>query len=234
MLAASPLAGVLLKPFPRDPSQEEAQRELSKQLYRQQESLLDTIVNWIFRKITELLAGITGGSAEGSAAVAVIALVVIAVIVAVLVKFGPLSRTRRRRTDEASHLAPTTSDDEHRRKADAHAAEGRFAEAIRERLRAIIRGLTDRGVLDNRLGRTAMEVATEAGRKLPTIAGDLRDAASLFGAVWYGRRPATAGDYERMRTIDGRVAAARPGGQAAETVAAGSWALPSGAGGGQP
>jgi hypothetical protein len=223
------MVGVLLKPLPRDPLQEEAQRELSKQLYRQQESLVDTIIHWILRKITELFTSVTGSRPEGTVAIAVLTLVLIAVVVAVLVKFGPLGRSRRRGQDEAAHLAPTVSDDEHRRKADGYAAEGRFADAIRERLRAIIRGLTDRGVLDNRLGRTAMEVATEAGRKLPSSAADLREAASLFGAVWYGRRAATAADYARMCEMDAKVAAARPGGAPAEMVAAGSWALPSGA-----
>lgn len=233
MLTAASALGVLLKPLPRDPTQEEAQRELSKQLYKQQESLVDTILTWIMRKIFELFADITGSRPEGTAATAVLALVLIGVIVAILVKFGPIGRTRRREQEDAAGLTPTVSDDEHRRKADAFAAEGRFADAIRERLRAIIRGLTDRGVLDNRLGRTAMEVATEAGRKLPPAAADLREAASLFGAIWYGRRPATAADYSQMCTVDSRVAAARPGGQSAETVAAGSWALPSG-GGDQP
>ncbi|MCW2505651.1 MAG: hypothetical protein JWO79_3935 [Actinomycetia bacterium] len=217
---------VFQQPFPRDPAQEEAKRELSKQIYTQQESLLSKVYDAIMRWIMEQLDSVTGGTGQGTAAIAVIALVVIALVVAVLLKYGPLARTRRRAEGPAGNVAPTASGSEHRRLAAEHAAAGRFAEAIREELRAIVRDLTDRGVLDNRLGWTALEVAEQAGRKLPAAAAGLREAANLFGAVWYGRQPATAQAYERIRAIGESVAAARPGPAAGEPVAAGSWALP--------
>jgi hypothetical protein len=87
---------------------------------------------------------------------------------------------------------------------------GRHAEAIRERLRAIIRDLEERAILEPRVGRTADEVAAEAGAALPDVAADLARAARIFDEVWYGRRPATAEMAADLEHIDGRVQRARP------------------------
>jgi hypothetical protein len=224
MLALHP---VLLEPFPRDETREEAERELSKDIYREQESIVDKVLDWIARELAELLGNATASEEGGSLAVLVLVLVVIALVVAVLIWFGPVGRNRRRKAQEAAHIEPTVDDDEHRRRADAFAAEGRYADAVRERLRAIIASLIDRGILDDRLGRTATEIALDAGRKLPTAAADLLDAATLFGAIWYGRRTATADHDAQMRAIDKRVAAARPGDGQAALATAGAWAIPS-------
>src|SRR5262249_29041337 len=48
--------------------------------------------------------------------------------------------------------------------ADRLAAEGRFAEALRERLRAIVRDLVDHGVIEHRPGWTITELAATASR----------------------------------------------------------------------
>jgi hypothetical protein len=102
------------------------------------------------------------------------------------------------------------SSDEHRAAADAAAARGAWADAVRERLRAIVRGVEERGVLDARPGRTADEAAAEAGAVLRSCADDLRRAARLFDDVWYGGRTATQASDEEMRRIDAAVRSARP------------------------
>ena len=99
---------------------------------------------------------------------------------------------------------------EHRAAADAHAAAGEWAEAVRERLRAVVRSLEERAVLDERPGRTADEAAAEAGAALPAVADDLRQAARLFDDIWYGGRPAGPESDARLRAVDERVRAARP------------------------
>lgn len=204
----------LAEPFPRDPSQEEARRELSRDIYRREEpSLLAKILDWFQRTLSDLAGTASDSVAGGNIALLIVVIVLVALIVALLWRFGPLARVRRRRK-EASEVEPTRSEEEHRNLADQLAAEGKFAEAVRERLRAIVRNLITRGLLDDRPGRTAMEIADEAGRELPTSAEDLMLAANLFGAIWYGRRPATAEHDATMRGIAERVAAARPVDQA--------------------
>ena len=103
---------------------------------------------------------------------------------------------------------PALDADDHRRRADGLAADGRFAEAVRERLRAVVRELEQRGVLDPRPGRTADEVAADGGRQVPAVAGDLRRAAAVFDEVWYGGRPADRASYAVVVEVDRAVAAA--------------------------
>lgn len=222
------LASFILEPVPRGPAREEAERELSKDIYRRDEpSVIDQVLDWLQRHLADLLDRTAGSTPGGTVGLLIIVSVLLTLIVAVLLRFGPLARTRRRAA-EAGHLEPTQTEDEHRRLADAFAAEGRYAEAVRERLRAIVRSLTDRGLLDDRLGRTATEIAVEAGRELPAVAADLIDAAELFGAIWYGRRVATADDYALLRAVDAKVVAARPGEGGGQPVGAGAgWAAPS-------
>ena len=54
------------------------------------------------------------------------------------------------------------------------------------------------------------EAAAEAGAALPSLAGDLRQAARLFDDIWYGGRPAGPDTDARLRAVDERVRAARP------------------------
>lgn len=221
------LTGFPREPFPGDEAREEAERELSRDIYQRHEpSLISQALDWLERTVADLLSRTTGSSTGSRIGALIIVVLLIALIAAALLRFGPLARSRRSAV-EAAHLEPTRTEAEHRRLADAFAAEGRYAEAVRERLRAIVRSLTDRGLLDDRPGRTATEIAEEAGRELPSVAGDLLDATDLFGAVWYGRRTATADDDALLRAVDAKVAAARPGqGDGAPVTARAGWAAP--------
>jgi hypothetical protein len=84
--------------------------------------------------------------------------------------------------------------------ADRLAAEGRFAEAIRERLRGMVRELIERGVLEHRPGWTVTELAAVAAGRRPQVSGPLNAAGQLFSDIWYGDRPAGAEQDNRMRT----------------------------------
>lgn len=83
--------------------------------------------------------------------------------------------------------------------ADQYAAQGRYAEAVRERLRAIVRELVDAGVVENRPGWTVTELARAAGAARPSVRPPLDAASLVFSDIWYGLRPAYARHDERMR-----------------------------------
>ncbi|MFC6014621.1 DUF4129 domain-containing protein [Plantactinospora solaniradicis] len=85
--------------------------------------------------------------------------------------------------------------------ADRLAGEGRYAEAVRERLRGMVRTLIDRGVLEHRPGMTVAELATAATRSRPEVDGPLGAAGRIFSDLWYGQRPARAEHDERMREL---------------------------------
>jgi hypothetical protein len=84
--------------------------------------------------------------------------------------------------------------------ADQLAAAGRFKEAVRERLRGMVRDLIERGVLPHTPGWTVMELAAAAGQARASLAPPLRAAVDVFSEIWYGLRPAGPADDAAMRT----------------------------------
>jgi hypothetical protein len=90
--------------------------------------------------------------------------------------------------------------------ADRLAAEGRYAEAVRERLRGIVRNLVDRAVIEHRPGWTVTELAAAAAAARPAVRGPLDEAGRVFSDIWYGQRPAYAEHDARMRVLTEQVA----------------------------
>jgi hypothetical protein len=200
---AAQLAAVA--PVGRDEARRAAERELSKDIYHQNEPgpvtrAFYAVIDWIDRFLDRVASAAPGGSL-GPLVLLAIVLVVAAIV---LWRTGPIRRGARTLPPHVE-LSGDVGAGEHRRRADEHAAAGRFAEAVRERMRAIVRELETRGVLEPRPGRTADEVARDAGAAVPAIAGDLRAAAEIFDEVWYGGRPATTQSEALMRQADDRV-----------------------------
>ncbi len=139
------------------------------------------------------------------------ALGALAVIIlgAALARIGPISRAHRDRRGTLLGAGIATARD-HRERADELAAAGNWSGAIRACLRAIARDLEERAILPSRAGRTADELAVEAGRALPGHAEELWSAARLFDDVCYGQRPGTPDGYARMRQLDAAIKSARP------------------------
>jgi len=193
----------------RDQAAQLAREELAKQVYRDAgPGLVERLVRWLLEQAGWLLDGAAGVSPGGYSGLVVVLLLVAAAVVAVRLKVGPLGRRAAR--EEALFVGRTRTAAQHRAAADAHAAAGAWAEAVRERLRAVVRSLEERAVLDERAGRTADEAAAEAGRALPSCAAGLRAAAVLFDEIWYGGRPAGPESYAALRDLDAQVQAARP------------------------
>lgn len=194
----------------RDEAQRAAERELTDPVYAADDpSLVDRGVRWLLEQISDLLDRAVDASPGGYGGLAVLALLVVLTVVAVRLRVGRIGRTaagERALFDSG----PRTADD-HRAAADTHAARGEWADAVRERLRAVVRSLEERDLLDTRPGRTADEAAAEAGRVLPGCAEQLRAAARTFDDVWYGARPATAAMDAQLRAADDAVRRARPG-----------------------
>jgi hypothetical protein len=209
-MTAVPLA--LLRaaaPVDREVAREAAAQELSKGIYHADDpSLLDRVADRILRWLDgfgHLLNAGPGGAPAGGIG---LVLVLAAVVALILWRTGPLRRSRVR-PDVRIELSGRLDADEHRRRADGFAGQHRYAEAVRERMRAIVRELETRAVLDPRPGRTADEVAREAGALVPVIAAELGRGARIFDEVWYGGRAASAGTDAAMREVDQRVRTAR-------------------------
>jgi hypothetical protein len=186
-----------------------ARGELAKQIYRDaRPGLRERGLRWVIDHLNELFdraAAVSPGGASGLIAVVV---VIVVAAVALRLRVGPMRRASSSETP--LFLGRAWSAAQHRAAADAHAADGLWAEAVRDRLRAVITGLEERTLLDPRPGRTADEAAADAGSVVPECAADLRAAARIFDEIWYGARPADATHDALLRRLDDRVRASRP------------------------
>jgi hypothetical protein len=158
--------------------------------------ILRAIGRW-FRHLLDHLLSVTPG--RGLGVVVILAVLVVAAVV--LRRYlGPVRTATAPNVPDL--IDPTRAIAQLRRDADELAAAGQFADAVRDRLRALVRSLEDQGILDYRPGRTADEVAREAGPAVGPLAGRLRDCTRDFDEIWYGGRPAGPDDYERVRDLD--------------------------------
>lgn len=202
------LAWVLAAPpLDRDGAGDAARRELSKRIYRRpQQSWLVRVLEWIFTRLGRALAKASSVTPGGLPGLLLLVAIVVALIVVLRLRLGPVRRTDLL-TDDRS--APPRSADDYRGEAAAFAATGDWRQALRARFRALIRELEQRGILDQRAGRTAGEIVAEASIAVPAIAAPMRRAADVFNEVWYGNRQATPAAYERMVEVDESVRSGR-------------------------
>ncbi|MFE9582954.1 DUF4129 domain-containing protein [Nocardia sp. NPDC006044] len=100
---------------------------------------------------------------------------------------------------------------DHRAAAEKAAQHRDFDRALRERFRAVLRGLEQRGVLEVRRSRTARETANDVTTALPLESvAEFQPAAHSFDEVVYGGRRATEDEYRRLEYADRFSAAAPP------------------------
>lgn len=195
--------------IPRDPAREAARRELSKRMYHENEPswfqrALDAFWDWV----EELFSSASTVAPGGPLGLVVVILVVLAVIGALWWRLGT---PRRQPTSSAALFDERPrSAAEHRAAAEAHAAQGHWNQAVQERMRAIVRSLEERALLDVRPGRTADEAAAEAGRSLPSHKDRLSTAARDFDDVTYGGRTATQQAYQRIAELDSDLESTKP------------------------
>lgn len=199
----------LLQDLPgRDQAREAAQRELAHHRYRAAEPpWYVRLVGWLLHQLDRLLSTASDTVPGGGWGLLLLVLLVLGLAAVVLVRLRPTAR--RTGGDLLFGLGQELTAEQHRELAERAAARGDHAEAVRERLRAVVRELEARGVVEPRPGRTADEVALEAGRVLPSLAGALRDGARLFDEVWYGGRVADASSYAAMVALDRSVVTTR-------------------------
>ncbi|MFF9206482.1 DUF4129 domain-containing protein [Streptomyces sp. NPDC014986] len=194
---------------PRDPAREAARRELSKRVYHENDPswfrrALDAFWEWV----DTLFGAASTATPGGTLGLIVVSAAVIAVLGAIWWRLG----TPRRRPAPV----PALFDDrprsaaEHRATAEAHAAQGHWNQAVQERMRAVVRALEERALLDIRPGRTADEAAAEAGLALPAHTDRLHTAARAFDDVAYGGRTATEHSYRQLAALDRDLDRTRP------------------------
>lgn len=110
-------------------------------------------------------------------------------------------------------LGPASS---HRGAAEQAALRRDFSAALRERFRAVVRGMEQGGSLEVRRSRTARESADTAA--VTAQATELPDAARSFDEVVYGGRVATEAEYRLLEQADRYSLAPPPRDEPVETI----------------
>jgi hypothetical protein len=207
------LVGTSIRPDP-GPARSWVERELGRSPYRQ--SLVQRFLSWLGDQWQQLQASALGASPLSTAAAALVLVVLVVLLVLVV------SRVRREPL-RASGRHPVlgqgpVSAQEHRAAADLALVAGDLGSAVVEGFRAVAARALERGVLEERPGRTAHELAAELAPVFPGFAAELVDCSALFDRVFYGEwsEPGpvvgvTAQDARRVLDLDDGLRAARPG-----------------------
>ena len=136
----------------REQAAELARAELADPAYHPPDDpILLRLFRWLTDRVEELVDRIGSASPGGWLGLLGLAVVVVAVLVVVRWRLGPVGRTGAA-PGALFGSGTTVTAAEHRRRAEHAAAAGELAEAVRERLRAVVRDLEERGVLDPRPG----------------------------------------------------------------------------------
>ncbi len=167
----------------------------------------------ILRSITRLFNSAGGTVPPGWFGLIVLASLAVLVIIVVLFWVRP-ARAHRASADPVLTGKSRTAQD-YRREAQRLAAARDYAGAIVDGVRAIAAELDERGILPPGPGRTADELAFEAGRELPALAADLLAVTRLFDDVRYGDKDGSMAGYELVTRVDADLRSAQVASQPA-------------------
>jgi hypothetical protein len=191
----------------RDAAHQAAQIELGKPIYSK-DSAAQQFADWVNELLYRLLDKTSSIPGGWLTATVLLILVAIAVVVAIHVARRTM-RTNRRGDALLFEAAPLTAA-QHRATAESFATQGDWAAAIRHRLRAVARQLEETHILEPAPGRTANELARDAGAALPHLAGELSQAATAFNDVTYGERPGSQAAYQMIADLDDHLRSRTP------------------------
>ncbi|NUR09261.1 MAG: DUF4129 domain-containing protein [Nocardioidaceae bacterium] len=180
--------------------------ELSRAEYRQ--GLLERFQGWLADVWDRLTQGALGAHPFSAAAAIGLTVLLVVVVALLVVRVRPETRY-------AAGSAPLLADasvspEQHRAEAEAALAAGDADRALVEAFRALASRSVARGLLVERPGLTAHELAAELGPRFPELAEPLAASADRFDRVFYGRFTAAPDDARRVLELDEAVRRGRP------------------------
>lgn len=183
----------------RDAAHQAAQHELGKSIYPKH-SAAEQFNDWVNELLLKLLQKSASISGEWFTITVLLVLLAIGITIAFRIAHNTM-RTNRGDNGPLFDVTQLTTA-QHRATAESYAAQGDWTAAIRHRLRAVARQLEETGTLQPSAGRTANELATDTGLALPQLNSELRQAATAFNDVTYGKRPGTPDTYQMITALD--------------------------------
>ncbi|MEZ5111474.1 MAG: DUF4129 domain-containing protein [Microbacteriaceae bacterium] len=196
----------------RDEARELLERELERAEYREAEPAWFDIAGRAIVDFFERLLNPESSGSFGAGALIVVAVVVVALIVIALLIWGRPRATIRGAHSGAALFGETEqrSARELRRAADAAVRAQRFDEAIVLRIRAMARGLAERGIVLLPPGATVHAFARRTAVIFPAHAATLDAAADAFDEVRYLRGTGSPVAYTLVRELDAALVDAHP------------------------
>jgi hypothetical protein len=186
----------------RDQAQRLAELELADPAYRAaQPGLVERAIRWLVEWVQRVADRAAEAAPGGWLGILGLVLLIVVAVLFIRWRIGPVSRA----AGLTFTVDPGTSAAQYRTHADELAAAQQWSEAVSERMRALVRGCQERGLIDAHPGWTADEVAAEVGRRVPDARDALDDAARTFDEVRYGGRPGSATAYRSIADADDRV-----------------------------
>lgn len=194
---------------PLDPSPDEARSLLRRELLQpdyHREDLLERLLSWLGGLVDRALAAASGAPPLQTFVAMVLALALVLALVW-------LASRARRSAPGPRPPAVLTGErlgaDELRSRAVASLEAGLPAPALLDAFRALAVRQVERGLLEDRPGATAHEVALVLATENPHLRVRVEESARLFDAVMYGDRPATAEQATAVLALDDEMAARR-------------------------
>lgn len=188
-------------------------------------TLLQAAWHWLVTKLSKLLStvfgqgGFFGSDAAAVVVIGVVAAVAIGLLVITVGRRGVFGGRRSPGPVSLRTLGPSRSPAQWRAEAGAHAAAGRWRDALRCRYRALVAELVGRGLVSEIPGRTSGEYRRDVDAVAPEAAPAFDRATDLFERSWYGDQPTGPEDQEQFDDLARRVLT---------PVGGGTWDVPGG------
>ena len=201
-----------LPPSAQDPA---VVRELADQILdqarydRAPESIPDRVMGWVGEQLARAFGSLVSGGG-GTVLAWVILLAAVGGVAYLLVRNGRVTLPALATDPEPEVMVELTrSAKEWRAEADRLEGDGRWAEGLRCRHRALVADLVRGGAIPEQAGRTAGEYGRDVAGSLPDAAPAMAAATELFEAAWYGGATTGASEAARFADLEARVLAVR-------------------------
>lgn len=209
-MRGGPLLPVAPPPVDPDQARELIHEELSKREYDQGDGFIPWLLGLLDDWVQQLLHGVTGGS-TGQLIVLICACVLLVVAAVLVMRRAGMLRRRSAVTVGTSVTADPDLPASTLRELAAQAhTDGRRDDAVVLALRALVRDLEERTLLDSPVGLTAHEAARRAAAPFPDLLGRLQRLADAFDTAAYSHRSVTAKQSDDALRLVDYIAQARP------------------------
>lgn len=199
-------------PPPLDPDEARSRtlEELSKSEYDDSPGFIAWLLGVIEDWLMSVLDGIDGSSATQAGIAALVLIALFAVVFLVLRRTGMIRRGHALAVVSELDAEPVLSGAQLRDSAREAIDAGRLDDGTVLALRALVRDLEERTLLDVSAGMTAHEAAAQSAVPFPELRGRLQRGAVAFDTAAYSHRAATAKQADDLLRLAEYIAESAP------------------------